>query len=209
MAAEERQGAQEAAPEPDVFTVESEEDEDVLFDRKFRDRSLVAMANEMERGQRFDADVFANAGGLVYDVEKLETSEGERAANGANGANESSASTSGAAANASNATATATETTETTETEQVGEDRNQGKVYSVMLFGSRILVYFQEGGNSVVEYNLNGLNIKKMTLKKDDKSVVTLYFVGETDSVFFLRLKLANAADFLEDVQIMIEDNAN
>ena len=157
--------------EKDVFTVESEEEEDVLFDRKFRDRSLIALANEMKKGQRFEADVFANAGGLVYDVERLETSD---------------------------------------DLNQEGQDGQEEKVYNVMIFGSRILVYFQEdGGNSVVKYNLDGLNIRKMTLKKDDKSVITLYFVGETDSVFFLRLKLANASDFLEDVQIMIEDNAH
>lgn len=168
MAAEEKEGKNDV--EKDVFTVESEEEEDVLFDRRFRDRSLIALANEMKKGQRFEADVFANAGGLVYDVERLETSD---------------------------------------DLNQEGQD-GQEKVYNVMIFGSRILVYFQEeGGNSVVKYNLDGLNIKKMTLKKDDKSVITLYFVGETDSVFFLRLKLANASDFLEDVQIMIEDNAN
>ena len=95
---------------------------------------------------------------------------------------------------------------------EVQAEENDGgeKVFHVMIFGSRVLVYFQEdSGHSVVKYNLDGLNIKKMTLKKDDKSVITLYFVGETDSVFFLRLKLANASDFLEDVQIMIEDNAN
>lgn len=169
MAAEEKDEKNDV--EKDVFTVESEEEEDVLFDRKFRDRSLIALANEMKRGQRFEADVFANAGGLVYDVEKLETSD---------------------------------------DLNQKGQDGQEEKVYDVMIFGSRILVYFQEdGGNSVVKYNLDGLNIRKMTLKKDDKSVITLYFVGETDSVFFLRLKLANASDFLEDVQIMIEDNAH
>ena len=159
--------------EKDVFTVESEEEEDVLYDRRFHDRSLTALANEMKKGQRFDADVFANAGGLVYDVEKLETSD-EMSVEG-----------------------------------QVGGKADLEKVYNVMIFGSRIIVYFQEESNSVVEYNLNGLNIKKMTLKKDDKSVLTLYFVGETDSVFFLRLKLSNASDFLEDIQIMIEDNTN
>lgn len=156
-----------------MFTVESEEEEDVLYDRRFHDRSLTALANEMKKGQRFDADVFANAGGLVYDVEKLETSD-EMSVEG-----------------------------------QVGGKADLEKVYNVMIFGSRIIVYFQEESNSVVEYNLNGLNIKKMTLKKDDKSVLTLYFVGETDSVFFLRLKLSNASDFLEDIQIMIEDNTN
>ena len=160
--------------EKDVFTVESEEEEDVLFDRKFRDRSLIALANDMKKGQRFEADVFANAGGLVYDVEKLETSD------------------------------------DMNREGQAEENDGGEKVFHVMIFGSRVLVYFQEdSGHSVVKYNLDGLNIKKMTLKKDDKSVITLYFVGETDSVFFLRLKLANASDFLEDVQIMIEDNAN
>ena len=169
MAAEEKDEKNDV--EKDVFTVESEEEEDVLFDRKFRDRSLIALANEMKRGQRFEADVFVNAGGLVYDVEKLETSD---------------------------------------DLNQKGQDGQEEKVYNVMIFGSRILVYFQEdGGNSVVKYNLDGLNIRKMTLKKDDKSVITLYFVGEADSVFFLRLKLANASDFLEDIQIMIEDNAH
>ena len=169
MAAEEKDEKNDV--EKDVFTVESEEEEDVLFDRKFRDRSLIALANEMKKGQRFEADVFANAGGLVYDVERLETSD---------------------------------------DLNQEGQDGQEEKVYNVMIFGSRILVYFQEdGGNSVVKYNLDGLNIRKMTLKKDDKSVITLYFVGETDSVFFLSLKLANASDFLEDVQIMIEDNAH
>ena len=169
MAAEEKDEKNDV--EKDVFTVESEEEEDVLFDRKFRDRSLIALANEMKKGQRFEADVFANAGGLVYDVERLETSD---------------------------------------DLNQEGQDGQEEKGYNVMIFGSRILVYFQEdGGNSVVKYNLDGLNIRKMTLKKDDKSVITLYFVGETDSVFFLRLKLANASDFLEDVQIMIEDNAH
>lgn len=150
-----------------------EEEEDVLYDRRFHDRSLTALANEMKKGQRFDADVFANAGGLVYDVEKLETSD------------------------------------EMNAEWHVGEKADLEKVYNVMIFGSRIIVYFQEESNSVVEFNLNGLNIKKMTLKKDDKSVLTLYFVGETDSVFFLRLKLSNASDFLEDIQIMIEDNTN
>ena len=145
----------------------------MLYDRRFHDRSLTALANEMKKGQRFDADVFANAGGLVYDVEKLETSD------------------------------------EMSVERQVGGKADLEKVYNVMIFGGRIIVYFQEESNSVVEYNLNGLNIKKMTLKKDDKSVLTLYFVGETDSVFFLRLKLSNASDFLEDIQIMIEDNTN
>ena len=67
----------------------------------------------------------------------------------------------------------------------------------------------QEDSNSVVEYNLNVNNIKKMTFKKDDKNILTMYFTGERETVFFLRVKLPNAKDFVEDIQIMMEDGSN
>ena len=47
-----------------------------------------------------------------------------------------------------------------------------------------------------------------MTFKKEDPTILSLYFVQREGEVFLLRIKLDNSKDFLEDLQIMMEDNA-
>ena len=46
------------------------------------------------------------------------------------------------------------------------------------------------------------------SLKKEDPTILSLYFVQREGEVFLLRIKLDNSKDFLEDLQIMMEDNA-
>ena len=75
-----------------------------------------------------------------------------------------------------------------------------------MLLVNRVIVFHREKEHCVVLYNLDVTRIKKITFKKDDKTVLSLYFVGEGEGVFMLRVKLAGAKELLEDIQIMIED---
>lgn len=58
-----------------MFAVESE-DEDVLYDKRWTNRSLEELAGEMKKGQRFDEKVFEDAGGLLYEMEEVESSDG-------------------------------------------------------------------------------------------------------------------------------------
>ena len=60
-----------------------------------------------------------------------------------------------------------------------------------------------------VEYNLVVTDIRKMTFKKDDKTVLSLYFMDETNTLFLLRVKTDASKELLEDIQIMIEDYSN
>ena len=78
-----------------------------------------------------------------------------------------------------------------------------------MLFADRIVVFYKDNESCIVEYNLVVTDIRKMTLKKDDKTVLSLYFMDETNTLFLLRVKTDASKELLEDIQIMIEDYSN
>lgn len=78
-----------------------------------------------------------------------------------------------------------------------------------MLFADRIVVFYKDNESCIVEYNLVVTDIRKMTFKKDDKTVLTLYFMDETNTLFLLRVKTDASKELLEDIQIMIEDYSN
>ena len=46
-----------------------------------------------------------------------------------------------------------------------------------MLFADRIVVFYKDNESCIVEYNLVVTDIRKMTFKKDDKTVLSLYFM--------------------------------
>ena len=75
-----------------------------------------------------------------------------------------------------------------------------------MLFADRIVVFYKDNESCIVEYNLVVTDIRKMTFKKDDKTVLSLYFMDETNTLFLLRVKTDASKELLEDIQIMIED---
>lgn len=89
-----------------------------------------------------------------------------------------------------------------------GKEIDAQKYYSVMLLANRVIVFYREEESCATVYNLDCKNLKKMTLKKDDPKVLSLYFMQGEGDVFLLRMKLDDAKDFVEDLQIMIEDNA-
>ena len=78
-----------------------------------------------------------------------------------------------------------------------------------MLFADRIVVFYKGNESCIVEYNLVVTDIRKMTFKKDDKTVLSLYFMDETNTLFLLRVKTDASKELLEDMQIMIEDYSN
>lgn len=78
-----------------------------------------------------------------------------------------------------------------------------------MLFADRIVVFYKDNESCIVEYNLVVTDIRKMTFKKDDKTVLSLYFMDETNTLFLLRVKTDASKELLEDIQIMIEDYSN
>ena len=78
-----------------------------------------------------------------------------------------------------------------------------------MLFADRIVVFYKDNESCIVEYNLVVTDIHKMTFKKDDKTVLSLYFMDETNTLFLLRVKTDASKELLEDIQIMIEDYSN
>ena len=78
-----------------------------------------------------------------------------------------------------------------------------------MLFADRIVVFYKDNESCIVEYNLVVTDIRKMTFKKDDKTVLSLYFMDEINTLFLLRVKTDASKELLEDMQIMIEDYSN
>ena len=78
-----------------------------------------------------------------------------------------------------------------------------------MLFADRIVVFYKDNESCIVEYNLVVTDIRKMTFKKDDKTVLSLYFMDKTNTLFLLRVKTDASKELLEDIQIMIEDYSN
>ena len=78
-----------------------------------------------------------------------------------------------------------------------------------MLFADRIVVFYKDNESCIVAYNLVVTDIRKMTFKKDDKTVLSLYFMDETNTLFLLRVKADASKELLEDIQIMIEDYSN
>ena len=78
-----------------------------------------------------------------------------------------------------------------------------------MLFADRIGVCYKDNESCIVEYNLVVTDIRKMTCKKDDKTVLSLYFMDEINTLFLLRVKTDASKELLEDIQIMIEDYSN
>ena len=78
-----------------------------------------------------------------------------------------------------------------------------------MLFADRIVVFYKDNESCIVEYNLVATDIRKMTFKKDDKTVLSLYFMDESNALFLLRVKTDASKELLEDIQIMIEDYLN
>lgn len=75
-----------------------------------------------------------------------------------------------------------------------------------MLYADRIIAFYRDESSCIAAYNLNVVNIRKMTFKKDDKTVLTMYFLDEDNNSFPFRVKLNASKDLLEDIQIMIED---
>lgn len=59
-----------------IDVMNSDDEEDVFFDRSVMSKPLIAMAAELKKGQRFDAAVFEEAGALFYDIDELTTKEG-------------------------------------------------------------------------------------------------------------------------------------
>ena len=58
-----------------------------------------------------------------------------------------------------------------------------------------------------MECNLDALDIQKMTFKKDDHTILSMYLKrSEEDDVQIFRVKVDEVDDFCQDVQIMIED---
>lgn len=87
-----------------------------------------------------------------------------------------------------------------------GREVDMQKYYSAILLADHVIVFYREDESCVTVYNLDCRDLKKMTLKKDDPKVVSLYFIHGEEDVFFLRMKVDDAKDFVEDLQIMIED---
>lgn len=58
----------------------------------------------------------------------------------------------------------------------------------------------------MVECNLDVLDIKKMTFKKDDKTILSLYLQDKNGAIRVFRVQLEEATDFCQDVQVMIGD---
>lgn len=58
----------------------------------------------------------------------------------------------------------------------------------------------------MVECNLNVLDIKKMTFKKGDKTILSLYLQDKNGTIRVFRVQLEEAMDFCQDVQVMIGD---
>ena len=56
----------------------------------------------------------------------------------------------------------------------------------------------------MVECNLDVLDIKKMTFKKDDKTILSLYLQDKNGAIRVFRVQLEEATDFCQDVQVMI-----
>ena len=58
-----------------------------------------------------------------------------------------------------------------------------------------------------MECNLDALDIQKMTFKKDDHTILSMYLKkSEEDDVQIFRVKVDEVDDFCQDVQIMIDD---
>lgn len=87
-----------------------------------------------------------------------------------------------------------------------GREVDMQKYYSAILLANHVIVFYREDESCVTVYNLDCRDLKKMTLKKDNPKVVSLYFIHGEGDVFFLRMKVDDAKDFVEDLQIMIED---
>ena len=76
-----------------------------------------------------------------------------------------------------------------------------------MLYADRVIAFYKDESSCIIQYNMSVLDIKKLAFKKDDKSVLSMYFLKDNDeSVFLLRVRLENSSELLEDIQIMIED---
>lgn len=54
----------------------SDDDEDVFFDRSVMNKPLLTMVKELKKDQRFDEQIFEDAGALFYDLEELTIREG-------------------------------------------------------------------------------------------------------------------------------------
>ena len=57
-----------------------------------------------------------------------------------------------------------------------------------------------------MECNLDVLDVKKMTFKKDDKTILSLYLQDKNGTIRIFRVHLDEATDFCQDVQVMIGD---
>ena len=67
--------------------------------------------------------------------------------------------------------------------------------------------FYRYGATCVVECNLDALDIQKMTFKKDDHTILSMYLKkSEEDDVQIFRVKVDEVDDFCQDVQIMIDD---
>lgn len=75
-----------------------------------------------------------------------------------------------------------------------------------MLFANRIIGFHKDESSSISEYNLNVCDIRKLAFKKEDKSILSMYFADGSNPAFLFRVKLNASKDLLEDIQIMIED---
>ena len=75
-----------------------------------------------------------------------------------------------------------------------------------MLYADRLIAFYKDESSCVIQYNLCVLDIKKLTFKKEDKTVLSMYFQEKDKNVFLLRVRLDNSSELLEDIQIMIED---
>ena len=73
--------------------------------------------------------------------------------------------------------------------------------HSVLLFANYIVGFYREGTTGVVEC------VRKMTFKKDDRTILSLYLQDPSGDVRIFRVKLDEAEDFCQDIQIMIEDS--
>ena len=79
--------------------------------------------------------------------------------------------------------------------------------HSVLLFANYIVVFYREGTTGVVECKEDVRRVRKMTFKKDDRTILSLYLQDPSGDVRIFRVKLDEAEDFCQDIQIMIEDS--
>ena len=66
--------------------------------------------------------------------------------------------------------------------------------------------FYRHGTVCVVECNLDVLDVKKMTFKKDDRTCLSMYLQKQDEDVRVFRVKVDEVEDLCQDVQIMIED---